>query len=61
MFPLVMTDQLSKVDVYCIAKDGGPTGQSGAIRIALSKALTNLVDEEMVLQMSIGIVFVFMI
>ncbi len=36
---LVRTGYLGKVDVQCIARGGGLTGQAGAVRHAISKAL----------------------
>ena len=35
---------------------GGPTGQSGAIRVAVARALRSFVDIDMVEKMRIGIV-----
>ena len=43
--PLVATDTLGKYDVIVTVKGGGTTGQAGAIRHGLSRALTK-VDEE---------------
>ena len=37
--PLVATDTLNKYDVYVTVKGGGYTGQAGAIRHGLSRAL----------------------
>ena len=37
--PLVTTDLLGKVDVVCTVQGGGVTGQAGAIRHGLSRAL----------------------
>ena len=42
--PLVTTDLLGKVDVVCTVQGGGVTGQAGAIRHGISRALL-LVDE----------------
>jgi small subunit ribosomal protein S9 len=38
--PLVITNLLEKFDFFVSAKGGGPTGQAGAVRHALSRALT---------------------
>ena len=40
--PLVATDLLGKVDVICTVKGGGVTGQAGAIRHGISRALLGL-------------------
>ena len=37
--PLVTTDTLGKVDIVCTVKGGGVTGQAGAIRHGISRAL----------------------
>ena len=42
--PLVSTDTVSKVDIKATVKGGGVTGQAGAIRHGISRALL-LVDE----------------
>jgi small subunit ribosomal protein S9 len=44
--PLVLTDTLSRFDVLCKVVGGGFTGQAGAIRHGLSRALLK-VDEEL--------------
>ena len=40
--PLVTTDLLGKVDVVCTVAGGGVTGQAGAIRHGISRALLGL-------------------
>jgi len=42
--PLSATDTVGKVDISCTVKGGGVTGQAGAIRHGISRALL-LVDE----------------
>ena len=37
--PLKFTGTESQMDVWCTAKGGGPVGQSGAVRMGLSRAL----------------------
>jgi small subunit ribosomal protein S9 len=37
--PLVLLDQLAKVDVRISVKGGGPSGQAGAVRLAIARAL----------------------
>ena len=37
--PLVSTDTVGKVDIICTVKGGGVTGQAGAIRHGISRAL----------------------
>ncbi|MCF6463014.1 30S ribosomal protein S9 [Clostridium sp. Cult1] len=44
--PLVITDTLDKYDVFVNVKGGGFTGQAGAIRHGISRALINS-DEEL--------------
>jgi len=39
LLPLKLTELFGKVDVICSVQGGGPTGQSGAIRAALVRAL----------------------
>ena len=40
--PLVTTDTLGKVDIVCTVKGGGVTGQAGAIRHGISRALLGI-------------------
>jgi small subunit ribosomal protein S9 len=44
--PLVLTDMLSKFDVLCKVVGGGLTGQAGAIRHGIARALLKA-DEEL--------------
>ena len=44
--PLALTDTLSKFDVLCTVTGGGFTGQAGAIRHGISRALLKA-DEEL--------------
>lgn len=43
--PLRLTDTLGQFNVFALAKGGGTTGQAGALRLAIAKALLPLVDE----------------
>ena len=43
--PLKLTDQLGKVDVFVTANGGGLSGQAGAIRHGISRALCELNGE----------------
>ena len=43
--PLVTTDTLGKVDIVCTVKGGGVTGQAGAIRHGISRALLEMNPE----------------
>ena len=43
--PLVSTDTIGKVDIICTVKGGGVTGQAGAIRHGISRALVVLNPE----------------
>ena len=38
--PLQITDTLSNLDIKCTTRGGGLSGQAGAIRLAISRALT---------------------
>ncbi|MBU0985374.1 MAG: 30S ribosomal protein S9 [candidate division Zixibacteria bacterium] len=40
--PMEVTDTLGKLDVICSTRGGGTSGQAGAIRLAVSRALTML-------------------
>jgi len=42
--PLVLTDTLGKFDVLCKVAGGGYTGQAGAIRHGISRALLKFVE-----------------
>ena len=44
--PLALTDNLDKFDIVCTVAGGGVTGQAGAIRHGLSRALLQY-DEEL--------------
>ncbi|MEA4964808.1 MAG: 30S ribosomal protein S9 [Oscillospiraceae bacterium] len=43
--PLVLTEQFGKVDVICTVTGGGVTGQAGAIRHGISRALLTVNPE----------------
>ena len=43
--PMVTTDTLGKLDVVCTVSGGGVTGQAGAIRHGISRALLQNGDE----------------
>lgn len=38
--PMQVTDTLGQFDVWCLTRGGGLSGQAGAIRLALAKALS---------------------
>jgi small subunit ribosomal protein S9 len=38
--PFVVTDRLGQFDVWCTVSGGGLSGQAGAVRHGISKALT---------------------
>lgn len=44
--PLVVTDTISNYDVICKVSGGGFTGQAGAIRHGISRALLEIEDAE---------------
>ena len=54
MFPIQFTGMVGKMDVEAKAWLGGPSGQSGAIRLAISRALLQVVDDETAEKMRIG-------
>ena len=43
--PLVLTEQVGKVDIVCTVAGGGVTGQAGAIRHGISRALLGVNGE----------------
>ena len=43
--PFVVTDRLGQFDVWCTVNGGGLSGQAGAVRHGISKALTNMEPE----------------
>ncbi|MCP4754148.1 MAG: 30S ribosomal protein S9 [Proteobacteria bacterium] len=43
--PLVITDQRERFDVFATVKGGGTTGQAGALRHGLARALVNCSEE----------------
>ncbi len=43
--PLEVTGTLGKVDIICMARGGGLTGQAGAIRLAIARALVKMNQE----------------
>ena len=45
--PLVTTETLGKVDIVCTVKGGGVTGQAGAIRHGIARALLQYNSEEL--------------
>ena len=57
IFPLQFTNNLGKFDVVAKVEGGGPTGQSGAIRLGISKALLSFVTKEMAEKMRLGMFF----
>jgi len=44
--PLAIIDGVGKYDIYAVCKGGGLSGQAGAIRLGISRALVKL-DEEL--------------
>ncbi|KAK4302225.1 hypothetical protein Pmani_025675 [Petrolisthes manimaculis] len=54
IYPLQFTGLLGKVDVVADVEGGGPCGQAGAIRYALSQALMAFTDKDMVEKMRLG-------
>lgn len=54
MFPLHFTGKLNQVDIVAQVIGGGPTGQSGAIRFGISRALRGFVDTDTIEDMRVG-------
>lgn len=48
IFPLHFTGKLSFVDFEATVAGGGPSGQAGAVRLGLARALKSFVDKDMV-------------
>ena len=46
LLPLMVSDLLGKVDTEVDVELGGPTGQAGAIRLGLSRALLAFVEDD---------------
>lgn len=44
----------NKVDIECNVKDGGPSGQAGAIRWGIAWGLRSFVDQETIEKMRLG-------
>ncbi|XP_041463625.1 28S ribosomal protein S9, mitochondrial-like [Lytechinus variegatus] len=51
LFPFHFTGTLGRFDLECKVLEGGITGQAGAIRLALSRALCSFVDQQKIEQM----------
>ncbi len=43
--PLVITETKDKVDVYATVRGGGVTGQAGALRLGIARALVRMNEE----------------
>lgn len=43
--PLQVTDMLGKLDVICLARGGGLSGQAGAIMLGIARALARMNEE----------------
>lgn len=54
MFPLELAEKLGQVDVEAKVDGGGQSGQSGAVRLGISRCLVSIVDEETVQKMRLG-------
>ena len=54
--PLVATETVGKVDVVCTVQGGGVTGQAGAIRHGISRALLGLNAESRATLKAAGVV-----
>ncbi|XP_032082352.1 28S ribosomal protein S9, mitochondrial [Thamnophis elegans] len=46
MFPFQFLDHLEKYDVVCTVSGGGRSGQTGAIRLAIARALCSFITED---------------
>lgn len=54
IFPLIFTGMEKSVDIEATVENGGPTGQSGAIRWGIAWGLRSFVDKKMIEKMRIG-------
>ncbi|CAD5110793.1 DgyrCDS158 [Dimorphilus gyrociliatus] len=54
IFPLLVSGFLGKVDIKAEVYHGGPSGQAGAIRLAISSALQSFVEKETIEKMRIS-------
>lgn len=54
VFPLQFTEMLGTVDVDAEVKEGGSSGQAGAVRHGIALALRSFVDKEMVEKMRLA-------
>lgn len=54
MFPLQLMEKLDEVDLEVTVEGGGSSGQAGAIRLGISRALCSFVSEEQVEQMRLA-------
>jgi len=59
LFPLHFVDKLCEVDFEATVTEGGPVGQAGALRLALSKALLPLVDADTAEKMRLGVFTIY--
>lgn len=59
MFPLHFTGKLNQVDIVANVLGGGPTGQSGAIRYGISRALRSFIDMDTIEDMRVGEFYYF--
>jgi len=55
IFPLHLTGKLLLVDFEATVEGGGPSGQAGALRLAIATALKSIVDKAMVEKMRLGL------
>lgn len=54
IFPLIFTNMVEKVDIEATVENGGPTGQSGAIRWGIAWGLRSFVTPEVIENMKIA-------
>ncbi|XP_014296050.1 28S ribosomal protein S9, mitochondrial [Microplitis demolitor] len=54
IFPLIFTGMEKSVDIEATVENGGPTGQSGAIRWGIAWGLRSFVDKKMIEKMRIA-------
>lgn len=43
--PLTLTDSLGKYDIYATVEGGGTTGQAGALKLGIARALVNINED----------------
>lgn len=56
--PLKLTGSLGKFNIFALSRGGGPSGQAGALRLAIAKALLPFVDQSAAAALKKGVFFI---